>query len=45
MKNIITVIENTLEGINTSLNNTEEHISELEDRVEKITGAKQKKKE
>ena len=39
----ITEIKNTLEGINTRLDDTEEWISELEDRQVKITEAKHKK--
>ena len=31
MKNIITVMKNTLDGINSRFNDTEEWISELED--------------
>jgi len=40
--NIITEMKNTLEEINSRLNNTEEWISNLEDRVLEITDAKQK---
>ena len=43
MKNIITEIKDTLEGINCRLNDTEEWISELEGRIVEITEAKQKK--
>ena len=32
MKNTITEMKNTLEGINSRLNDTEEQISELEDK-------------
>ena len=42
MKNTITEMKNTLEGINR-LCDTEEWISELEDRVVEITDAEQKK--
>lgn len=42
LKNI-TEIKNTLEAINSRLNDTEEHISKLEDRVVEITQAEQKK--
>ena len=44
MKNTITEVKNTLKGINSRLNVTEEWISELEDRVVEITAAEQKKK-
>lgn len=44
-KNIITEIKNTIEGINIRLNDTEESIRELEDRVVEITEAGGKKKE
>ena len=40
--NIITEMKYTLEEINSRLNNTEEWISNLEDRVLEITDAKQK---
>ena len=40
--NIITEMKNTLEEINSRLNNTEEWISNLENRVLEITDAKQK---
>ena len=36
-------MKNTLEGINSRLNDTEKRISELENRVVEITEAKQKK--
>ena len=39
VNNIITEMKNTLEGINSILNDTEERISELEDRVVEITAA------
>ena len=44
MKNTIMEMKNTLEGINSKLNNTEEWISKLEDRVVEITEAEQKKR-
>ena len=37
-------MKNTLEGINHRLNDTEEWISELEDRIVEITEDEQKKK-
>ena len=37
-------MKNTLEGINSRLNNSEGWISELEDRVVEITATEQKKK-
>ena len=43
MKNTITEIKNTVEGINRRLNDTEEQISTLDGVVE-ITDAEQKKK-
>ena len=43
-KNIITEMKNTLEGINSRLNDTEEWIRELEDRVAEITAAEQEKR-
>ena len=39
MQNAITEMKNILEGINSSLNDTEERMSELEDRVVEITAA------
>ena len=36
-------MKNTLEGINSRLNDTEKQISKFEDRVVDITEAKQKK--
>ena len=36
-------MKNTLEGINSRLNETEEWISELEDKVMEITEVKQEK--
>ena len=44
MKNTITEIKNTLEGINYRLNDTEEWTSELEDRVVELTDVEQKRK-
>ena len=41
--NTIIEMNNTLEGINSRLNDAEEWISMLEDRVEKITETEQKK--
>ena len=43
MKNAITERKNTLEGINSRLYDTEEQISELEDKAVEITQAEQKK--
>ena len=43
MMNTGTEMKNTLEGINSILNGTEEQISELEDKVMEITQAEQKK--
>ena len=43
MKNTITEMKNTLEGINSRLNDSEEQISELEDRAMAITATEQKK--
>ena len=43
MKNTITEKKNTPEGVNSRLNDTEEWISELEDREVAITDAEQKK--
>ena len=42
MMNIKTEMKNKLEEINSRLNNTEEWISNLEDRVLEITDVKQK---
>lgn len=39
-----TEIKNTIEGINTGLDDSKEQISNLEDRVVEITDAKQKKR-
>ena len=44
MKNKIIERKNTQERINSRQNNSEKQISELEDRVEKITASEQKKK-
>ena len=44
MKTTINEMKNTLEGINCRLNDTEERISELEDRVVEINASEQKKK-
>ena len=44
MKNAITEMKNTLEVINSRLNDTEKWISELKDRVVEITAAEQKKR-
>ena len=43
MKNTITEIKNTLEGITNRLDDTAEWISKLEDRIVEITEAEQKK--
>ena len=43
MKNTITEMKNTLEGINSRLNDSKEWISDLEDRVVEITATEQKK--
>lgn len=43
MKNTITKMKNMLERITSRLNDTEEFIRELDDRVVKITEAEQKK--
>lgn len=43
MKNSIAVLKNTQEGINSRLNDTEKHISALEDRVIKIIQSAQQK--
>ena len=44
IKTTITKMKNTLEGLNGRLNDTEEWISKLEDRVVEITDAEQKKR-
>ena len=43
LKNIITEMKNTLEGIHSRLNKAEEWISELEDRMGEITAVEQDK--
>ena len=43
MNNTITEIKNTLEGINSRITETEEPISELEDRRVEITAEEQNK--
>ena len=43
MKNAITEIKNTLEGTNSRITESEELISELEDRTVDITEAQQNK--
>ena len=45
MKNIITEMKNTLEGINSRLNEAEKQISEPEDRLVEIIAAEEKEKE
>ena len=40
MKNTVTEMQTTVEGINSRLNDTEKEISELEDRVLEITNTK-----
>ena len=42
MKNTKTEMKNTLEGINSKLNDTENWSSKLEDRVAEITDAEKK---
>ena len=44
MKNNITEMKKTLEGINSRLNDSEEWVSELEDRVMESSVAEQKEK-
>ena len=44
MKNTKTEMKNTLEGINSRLNDTEEWITKLEDRVVEITATEEKTK-
>ena len=44
MKKTITEMKNILKGINNRLNDTEEWISKLEDRVVEITATEQKRK-
>ena len=43
MNNIIYEIKNSLEGINSSITETEEQISDLEDKIVEITIAEQNK--
>ena len=43
MKNTITEFKNTLEGTNSRITETEEWISELEDRMVEITAKEQNK--
>ena len=43
MNNIMTKMENTLEGINSRITEAEEQISNLEGTVVKITGVEQNK--
>ena len=43
MKNTITEIKNTLEGINSRVTEAEEWISEMEDRIVEITATEQNK--
>ena len=43
LKNIITEIQNTLEGSNSRLDDTEKRMSNLEDRVVEITQTEKKK--
>ena len=43
MNNTITVMKNTLEGINSRITEAEEQISDLEDRVVEFTAAEQNK--
>ena len=45
MKNTITEMKNTLEGINSRITEAEEQISELEDRMVEIIAEKQNKEE
>ena len=44
VRNIITAMNNTLEGINSRLGDTEEHISKLEHRIVEISQSDSKKK-
>ena len=44
MKNTITEMKITLEGISSRLNDTEEWTSEMKDRLVEITNAEQKKR-
>ena len=43
MNNIITEVKNTLEGINSRITETEEQISDLEDRMVEFTATEQNK--
>ena len=43
LKNIIAEMKNTLEGINSRLNDTEEHTSDVQDSVMEITQLEQQK--
>ena len=43
MNNTITEIKNTLQGINSRINETEEWISELEDRMVEVIATEQNK--
>ena len=43
MNNTITEMKNTLEGINSGITESEEQISELEDKVVEITATEQNK--
>jgi len=45
MKYTITEMKNTLEGINSRLDDTKEQISKLKDRVMENTEAEQKKRQ
>ena len=45
MNNTITELKNILEGINSRINEADEWISDLEDRIVEITATEQKKKE
>ena len=44
MKNTKTEMKNALEGVNSKLNEVDEWISELKDRVVEISAAEQKKR-
>ena len=44
MNNTINEIKNSLEGINCRITETEEQISDLEDKIVEITTAEQNKK-
>ena len=43
LKNIITEMKNTFRGINSRIGDTEEYISDLEDRIMEITQLEQQK--